>query len=118
MDPNRLADYLIETDVAHTLYFPFDTQPSAYILSSLKKLELGRIDGFIFADDATDPLIKANNLQNIQRQLYRRFEVKIVLPKGGAGGATDRFLSEAFRKLRASGWFDELMQPVDHPFVE
>ncbi len=84
MDPNRLADYLIETDVAHTLYFPFDTQPSADILSSLKKLELGRIDGFIFADDATDPLIKANNLQNIQRQLYRRFEVKIVLPKGGA----------------------------------
>ena len=50
-----MADYLIETDVAHTLYFPFDTQPSAYILSSLKKLELGRIDGFIFADDATDP---------------------------------------------------------------
>lgn len=113
-----MADYLIETDVAHTPYFPFDTQPSAHILGSLKKLEIGRIDGFIFADDATDPLIKANNLQNIQRQLYRRFEVKIVLPKGGAGGATDRFLSEAIRKLRASGRLDEIMRPVDHPYVE
>lgn len=55
MDPNRLANYLIETDVAHTPYFPFDTQPSAYILSSLKKLELGRIDGFIFADNGPIP---------------------------------------------------------------
>lgn len=118
LDSDRLADYLIETDVAHTSYFPFDIQPSAHLLGSLKKLDLGRIDGVIFADDATDPLIEAHNLQNIQRQLYRRFEVKIVLPKGGEGGATDRFLSEAIQKLRASGRLEEIMRPVDHPYAD
>jgi ABC-type amino acid transport substrate-binding protein len=118
LDLRRLGDYLIETDVAHTPYFPFAIQPSAQLLGSLKKLEAGRIDGFIFADDATDPLIVANKLKNIERQLYSRFKVKFVLPKGEAGRATDQFLSGAIGKLRASGRLAEIIGPIEHPYRE
>ena len=118
LDVNKLAGANLETDAAHTPYFPFEVKPSTSIEASLKKLDLGRIDGFIFADDASDPLIKANGLANIKRQLYKRFEVKVILPKGGEGGATDKFLSETIKKLRDNGTYARIMGPIDHPYVD
>lgn len=118
MDANKLAGTAVETDAAHVAYFPFDIKPSSSLESSLKKLDLGRIDGFIFADNASDPIIKANNLGNVKRQLYKRFDVKIILPKGGKSAATDKFLSEAIKKLRDSGQFAKIMDPIDRPFAE
>lgn len=118
LDPNNLTGASLETDAAHTPYFPFDIKPSTSIEGSLKKLELGRIDGFIFADDATDPLIKSNGLKNIKRQLYKRFEVKAILPKGGENGPADKFLSEAIGKLREDGKFEKIMSTIDHPYVD
>lgn len=117
LDMNKLGAANIETDAAHTPYFPFGIKPSTDIEASLKKLDLGRIDGFIFADDASDPLIKANKLANINRQLYKRFEVKIILPKGSEGGATDKFLSETIKALRDSGEYAKIMGPIDHDFA-
>ncbi len=118
LDMNSLAGKNIETDAAHVAYFPFDIKPSSNIESSLKKLDLGRIDGFIFADNASDPIIKANNLANVKRQLYKRFDVKIILPKGGKSAATDKFLSEAIKKMRDSGQFARIMDPIDRPFAD
>lgn len=118
LDVNKLAGANLETDAAHTPYFPFDVKPSTNIEASLKKLDLGRIDGFIFADDAADPLVKANALANVKRQLYKRFDVKVILPKGSEGGATDKFLSGAIKKLRDSGEYARIMGPIDHPYAE
>lgn len=118
LDVNGLAGKNIETDAAHVAYFPFDIKPSSNIESSLKKLDLGRIDGFIFADNAADPIVKANNLANIKRQLYKRFEVKIILPKGGKSAATDKFLSETIKKMRDSGQFAKIMEPLDRPYAD
>lgn len=118
LDVNKLAGAAVETDSAHVAYFPFDIKPSTNLESSLKKLDLGRIDGFIFADAASDPIIKANNLGNVKRQLYKRFDVKIILPKGGKSAATDKFLSEAIKKLRDSGQFSKIMDPIDKPYAD
>jgi len=113
---DNLKDYDIETDLAHTQYFDFTINPSTRIKSSLVKLNAGRIDGFIFADTASDPLIREYNLTNIRRQLYKVFEVKIVLPKGGRGGEIDGILTSAIKKLHENGRYKEIMDVINKPY--
>ncbi len=116
INKDSLKDYYIETDAAHVEYFDFKIYPSPKIKTSLTKVDEGRIDGFIFADAASDPLIREYNLKNIKRQLYKVFEVKIILPKGGRGGEIDGILTSAIKKLRESGRYEEIMKPVDYPY--
>lgn len=118
VNPGNVSRFKVETDQAHVDYFGFPIIPSSSIESSLKKVDAGRIDAFIFADLASDPLVDANKLANIKRQLYKRFNVRVVLPKGEHGGPTDKFLSETIARLRASGEMDRIMGAIDKPFVE
>jgi polar amino acid transport system substrate-binding protein len=116
LDPKKLKGFNIETDLAHLQYFDFPINPSTSIEASLKKVEAGRIDGFIFADAASDPIIKAQGLKNLKRELYQVFDVKIVLPKGEGGKEVDTFLFGVIKKLRASGKLQSIMGAVDKPF--
>ena len=113
---DNMAAYKIETDRAHVNYFPFDAISSSCLECSLKKVNIGRIDGFIFADFASDPLVKMNNLTNIKRRLYKVFDVKIVLPKGDRGGRVDQMLVTAIDNLRATGEYQKLMEQIDMPY--
>lgn len=113
---DKLPDARVETDIAHVAYFDFKITGSSNIEQSLLKLNAGRIDAFIFADFATDPLVKKNNLTQIQRDLYKVYDVKIILPKGGLGGPTDQFLSETIGKLREKGIYDSIMGVIDTPY--
>lgn len=112
----NLSRYKIETDRAHVDYFPFRVTPSDKIESSLRRLSAGRIDGYIFADTPTDRVLRSIGLKNIQRQLYRTFDVKIILPKTERGRQVDKLLSEAIRKLKASGQMQKIVGPVDQPY--
>ena len=116
IDKSKLKDYRIETDLAHVPYFDFPIKGSTRVDSSLKKVDAGRIDGFIFADSSTDPILKQEGLKNIHRELYKVFDVKIILPKGEKGKATDAFLTETIEKMRADGTFDKIMSPVEQPY--
>ena len=116
LDMSKLASYKLETDRAHTQYFPFSIEPSTNLESSLKKLDAGRIDGFIFADFASDPIIKQAGLKNVHRALYKTFDVKIILPKGGRGGEVDKLLSSSIQSLRKKGDYDKLMSAIDKPY--
>lgn len=116
VDKASLKDYRIETDLAHVKYFDFPIQGSARLDSSLKKVDAGRIDGFIFADFASDPIVKQEGLKNIHRELYKVFDVKIILPKGEKGKATDAFLTETIEKMRTDGSFNKIMSPIDQPY--
>ncbi len=113
---NNLSQYKVETDRAHVDYFPFKILPSNRIIQSLKKLHMGRIDAFIFSDTATDPVLKNLGYTGIQRRLYKRFEVKIILPKTEHGKQVDRMLSDAIKKLRKSGKLKEILNIVDQPY--
>jgi len=115
---NNLKGKIVETDRAHIDYFEFPIKPSAGIENSLKKLDAGRIDGFIFADLATDPVLKKLNSKNIKRQLFKRYDVKIILKKGGKGGEIDKLLSVAIAKLRKSGEYDRIMSVLDKPYSD
>ncbi len=113
---DNLANLKIETELAHLPYFDFKITGSTDIVGSLKKVNGGRIDGFIFADGACDPIIKGNSLTNIKRELYKVFDVKAVLPKGETGGPTDKFLSDIITKMRTNGSYDKIMSVLDMPY--
>ncbi len=116
LDLNNLKNFKIETDRAHVNYFEFPITPSSGIENSLKKLSVGRIDGFIFADFATDPILKQLKFQNIKRELFKVYDVKIILSKGARDGDIDKKLTEAISKLRKSGEFDKIMSTIDKSF--
>lgn len=112
----NLEAFYIETDSAHTDYFPFHVIPSGRIEQSLKKLQFGRIDGFIFADSATDPILKKLGYKNIRRQLYKRFEVKIILPKSEHGKEIDQMLTRAIEELKEDGTYEKIIGTVNKPY--
>ncbi|SDU45938.1 transporter substrate-binding domain-containing protein [Desulfobacula phenolica] len=113
---DKLQNSKVETDIAHLPYFNFPIKGSSNLELSLKKVSAGRIDAFIFADFASDPLVKKNNLTNIKRDLFKVYDVKIIIPKNGAGGKTDKFLSETISKLKANGTYDKIMGPIEMPY--
>lgn len=113
---DNLSQYRVETERAHVDYFPFKTIPSNKIIQSLQKLNLGRIDAFIYADTPTDLVLKDLGFKNIKRRFYKRFEVKIVLPKNEHGKRVDKMLSDAIEKLRKNGKLKEIEGPVDQPY--
>jgi len=113
---DKLKDSKVETDIAHLPYFDFPITGSPNVESSLKKVNAGRIDAFIFADFASDPLIKKNNFTNIKRDLFKVYDVKIVLPQGSKGGKTDKFLSDIIAKLKANGMYNKIIGPIDGPY--
>ncbi len=113
---DKLSSAKVETDIAHVAYFDFKINGTANIEQSLKKVNAGRIDAFIFADFASDPIVKNLNLTNIQRDLFKVYDVKIILPKGGREGETDTFLSQTIQKLRDKGEYAKIMGAIDTPY--
>lgn len=111
--PATAGKFKVETEASHAEYFEFPIASTANIESSLKKVNAGRIDAFIFADNASDPIVKGGDLKNVKRQLYKRFNSKIVLPKGARNGPTDKWLTENIAKIRASGELAKIMGGVD-----
>lgn len=116
VDLSHPEDFTIETDIAHKDYFDFNIHATACLECSIKKVNSGRVDGLIYADNAIDPLVKMFNLTHIRRKLYKTFEVKIVFPKGGRGGPLDRMLSQAIGELRSSGKLKRILGTIDQPY--
>lgn len=116
VDKSNIANYRIETDAAHVSYFHSSIIPSSNIESSLKRVNIGRIDGFIFADNASDPIVKKLILSNIKRELYRVFDVKIILPKGKRGQAVDNMLTTSIDAMKKSGKYQKIMSIIDAPY--
>jgi len=90
--------YRIETDTAHVGYFDIPVTGGANAASSLKKVDAGRIDGYIFSANSCDPILVAEGLKNIHRTLYQVFQVTGVLPKGRVGDPADQWLTAAINE--------------------
>ncbi len=113
-----LGKYAIATDLAHTSFFPFPIEGMSCLSCAIKMVNVGRLDGFIFAQNEIDPFIKQFELKNIRRQLYKNFNVKVLIPKGEAGKEVDRHFTEGINTLRAKGEYDALLKPVLAPYIE
>jgi hypothetical protein len=100
--------YKIETDAAHTGHFPFASGSSS-IEGSLKKVDAGTIDGFIFSQGTTDGILKKAGLLNVKREYYATLNGVFVLQKGGRGGPIDKMIGSGLAKIKANGKYNEIV---------
>lgn len=107
-----LTNLNIETDRAHANLFDFPVRETDSIDVGLANVNSGRTDGFLFAMIETDAALKRLGYTNIARIPYRRFAVKMLLPKGPAGDALDDSLSRVIMGLKASGEYRTIMGPL------
>ena len=115
INPTNLTKYKIETDegVKYILDAPIPNIggfPS--IESSLQKVNMGRIDGWVMAMPETDMALKKLGLKNIKRWEYKKFDVKALLPLGSKGKEVDKILVDLIKKLKANGKYQKIMAPI------
>lgn len=101
---------VIETDIAHAEFFPFRAVGSTSMDASLKKVDGGKIDAFIFAQPSSDATLKRLGLKNVTRQYYESFRAKAILQKGARGRALDKLLTSGLEKAMASGKYKQVME--------
>lgn len=109
--------YKIETQGMGS-YFDFPIADSVGVENSLKKVNIKRIDAFIFAQEECDFTTKQLRLKNIHREIYNKFDDVFVIPKGDKGKEIDRILSACLVKLRSDGRLKDLHKKIHIPFQE
>jgi polar amino acid transport system substrate-binding protein len=101
--------YSIEADIAIASQLGFSASPSTTIEGSLKKVNEGKIDGFIFSQTSTDPIARKLSLPNVKRQLYKNFNLYYALKKGERGGTLDKLITGGIDRLKGNGKYEQTM---------
>jgi polar amino acid transport system substrate-binding protein len=104
--------YKIETGGANLTLFGFTALPSTSADGSMKKVDAGAIDGYLFSQTTSDAALKAAGVKNIKRQLYDYYDLVFLLQKGSRGGPLDKLISAGIAKLKANGRFDKIIGDV------
>jgi polar amino acid transport system substrate-binding protein len=108
----------LETSGGFDGYFDFPINTAMSVESALKKVNLKRIDGFIFAQEECDHVTKQEKLSNIHRELYDRFDDVFIIQKGSAGKEVDSILSTILAKMKADGTLADLHKRVHLDFQQ
>jgi polar amino acid transport system substrate-binding protein len=112
INPSNASSYKIESNLGTMNFFDFKVSGSSDVESSLRKVDLGRIDGWLFAMPESDMLLKKLGLKNIKRWEFAKYDVRIVLHKDAQGKEVDKILSNLIQKLKASGKYQKIMAPI------
>ncbi|OOF26420.1 ABC transporter substrate-binding protein [Salinivibrio proteolyticus] len=99
-------------------YMPFKVERSHGIEQSLRRLAAGRIDGFVWAQEEADMMLKQLGLTNIRRAHFADFQDVFVIPKGEKGEAIDAYLTALITRLRDSGALAREYYKVHRPYVD
>ncbi|WBA13618.1 type 2 periplasmic-binding domain-containing protein [Salinivibrio proteolyticus] len=99
-------------------YMPFKVKRSHSIEQSLRRLAAGRIDGFVWAQEEADMMLKQLGLTNIRRAHFADFQDVFVIPKGEKGQAIDAYLTALITRLRDSGALAREYYKVHRPYVD
>lgn len=119
INPKNVSKYKIESENAIKDFFGFHVSAAPDIEAGLKKVDMGRIDGYIIGMPEGDQALKKLGLKNIKRWEYGKYDAKIVLQKGPQGKEVNEILSGLIRKLKANGEYQKIMRPVlDQHFKE
>lgn len=106
-------NYIIE---AVPEYMPFNVFRSSNINSSFLKLSMGRIDGFVWAQEEADIALRKLDLKNIRRQFFYDFEDVFIIPEGPKGDWIDDYLTRMIDKLKESGELEAIYKAIHLPY--
>jgi polar amino acid transport system substrate-binding protein len=104
--------YKIETGGSNVNQYEFPALPSTNAEASLKKVDAGSIDGYLYSQITADAALKATGLKTIRRQTYDDYDLVFMLQKGARGGALDKLITAGLAKLKADGRFDKIMGDI------
>jgi polar amino acid transport system substrate-binding protein len=111
---NKIFTYQIE---APPVDWGFPVQAFHTLESALKKVDAGRIDALLWAQEDADNVLRELGLKNIRRIHFGDYDDIFMLNGGKRGELADRVLSEAVARLRSSGRLEPLHQRIHRPFV-
>lgn len=94
----------------------FPVQPFSNFESALRKVDAGRIDAFLWAQEEADLVLRRLGLKTIHRELHGRFGDVFLLPRGPRGEFVDRVLTDAINKLRVGGRLEALYRRIHLPW--
>lgn len=119
INPGNVGEFKIETNRNVVQFFDFPVQPSDNVEASLKKVDMGRIDGYIFAGPETDAVLKKLGLKNIKRHEFHIYPAPMIVAKGPKGKEIEKILMPLVQKLRDNGAMEKTLGPVlNQHFVE
>jgi hypothetical protein len=110
--------YTIETFPNVLSYFPFPVQPFTCVECALKKLSLGRLDGYIMAMDEVDAEIRKDHMTTLHRELYEELDATINISKTPRGIKVKKILDEATTCALKKGRIQELYKLVHKPYED
>jgi hypothetical protein len=99
----------IEVNISTTAAFGFTARPSESVEASLRRVDAGVIDGFIFSQATGDAALRKLGLSHIQRTLYANIPMFFGASRGPKSQEVERLLAEGMTSLRKSGKFDSIL---------
>ena len=105
--------YVIEVGVQEMFNFP--TAPSNDTIQSLKKVQAGRIDGYLWPPEA-DVNVRELNLNRIHREFLALYDDPIIVQNSERGVEVSEILDKALRKLDAQGRLEGLHAQMHMPY--
>ncbi|MBN1980083.1 MAG: hypothetical protein JW795_01020 [Chitinivibrionales bacterium] len=116
--PQKPYPYIIEMNRGNEAFYDFPSSPISEIMMSYRKLEIGRIDAFLGAQEEGDVMCRELKLKNIRRDLWEAKDDLIVIPKGKKGDEIDKILTESINTLDKNGTLKEIYSRIHLPYKE
>ena len=109
------GEFIIETDSAHVNFFDFPVVASTCVKCSLKKVNSGRIDGYLYSALLADGEIiqEKDAYKNLETIFFQSYDIKFGLQKGQRGKALDKLLSSFFLEVRKTGIYDKAFREIN-----
>ena len=109
----NLQDFNVESDVAGIRFMGFPAKASSCIECSLKKVNEGRIDGYIFAGLECDQFVDKDHLSNIKSAVFHKYDVRFTLPLGKKGDETNEILTKIVNRTKKNGDFHKILGVIN-----
>lgn len=115
---NNANEFSIDTHRGHQEMFTFPTGEVSSIAMGIKKLLNGRIDGFVFEQEAVDKYIKENKLTSLKRQYFATFDSSIIVPKSEKGKEISRRLSQLLKQVKQTNELTKITANIHRPYQD
>jgi len=114
-DPRAVNTLNIE---APPVDWGFPVQTVVDLELSMKKLNAGRIDAVLWAQEEADYEIKKLHLNNIQRAYFNDYPDMFFMPCSKRGDFVNQAISKAIRAAALSGELQKAHDKVHHSYVD
>jgi len=96
--------------------FKYPYTVSNSVEESLRKLDSGRIDGYIWAQEEADAYIKNNKLKSINRSLFYNFDDVLAIVNSEKTDKINKILTDCISELENSGKLKTLYEKIHMPY--